>query len=504
MADPGVATDLGRSILSPLVSEDPEFRKEYASFTGQMPEGVVRIRDASMLGDVIRWARGHRVPLVPASSGPPHDRATLGVPKGGWLLDFSGMKRVVHLNRRNRVALFEAGVCFEELIPPARKNGLRVMLPLMPRRGKSTLAAYLDREPTIYPQYQWDISDPLLCLEAVYGTGDLFRTGSAAGPGSLEDQWLSGEYQKSPMGPGQSDWAKIIQGAQGGIGLATWCSAKCEVRPKAERLLFAGAPKLNTLVEASYRLFYRKLTDIHFLLDRNGLASLLGRNEKERERVAQESSDWNLICSVSGIEHFPEERVSYLARESERELKGQGAEVRSPPALPADELLHMLLNPNVPTRAEEGRYRRGTTPRPTEDNWRDRPLGGHRAVYFQTTMDKAQGFVERMNALTEEACIGQDRMSCYLQPQLGGRCCHLEFILSMDPHNSTETERTHAFSQGVAEPLIQAGAFFSRPHGDWAGPAMRRASSSFHVFEKTKDIFDPDRILVPGRLGLEE
>lgn len=74
----------------------------------------------------------------------------------------------------------------------------------------------------------------------------------------------------------------------------------------------------------------------------------------------------------------------------------------------------------------------------------------------------------------------------------------------MDPHNSTETERTHAFSQGVAEPLIQAGAFFSRPHGDWAGPAMRRASSSFHVFEKTKDIFDPDRILVPGRLGLEE
>jgi len=232
MADPGVATDLGRSILSELVSEEPEVRKEYTSFAGQMPEGVVRIRDAAMLGDVIRWARTHRVPLVPASSGPPHDRATLGVPKGAWLLDFSGMKRVVHLNRRNRVGLFEAGVSFEELIPPARKNGLRVMLPLMPRRGKSALAAYLDREPTIYPRYQWDISDPLLCLEAVYGTGDLFRTGSAAGPGSLEDQWLSGESQKSPMGPGQSDCAKLIQGAQGGIGLVTWCSAKCEIRPR--------------------------------------------------------------------------------------------------------------------------------------------------------------------------------------------------------------------------------------------------------------------------------
>jgi len=239
-------------------------------------------------------------------------------------------------------------------------------------------------------------------------------------------------------------------------------------------------------------------------LDRNGLAKLLAQTGNDRERVAQEASDWNLICSVSGIEHFPEERVSYLARESERELKRQGAEVRSPPLLSADGLLQMLLNPNVLTRAEQGRYRHGTTPRPPEDNWRGRPLGGHRAVYFQTTMDKAQGFVDRMKELTEEAGIGQDRMSCYLQPQLGGRCCHLEFILCMDPHDSTEIERTHNFSQGVAEPLIQTGAFFSRPHGDWARPAMRRAASSLNVFEKTKDIFDPDRILVPGRLGLEE
>jgi len=504
MADPGVKADLGRSILSSLISEEPGVLNAYAPYTGQVPAGLVRIRDAAMLGDVIRWARAHRVPLVPASSGPPHYHATLGMPKGAWVLDFSGMKRVVHVNRRNRVALFEAGACFEELIPLARKNGLRVMLPLMPRRGKSALASYLDREPTIYPRYQWDLSDPLLCLEAVYGTGDLFRTGSAAGPGSLEDQWLSGEYQKSPMGPGQNDWVKIIQGAQGGIGLATWCSAKCEIRPRAERLIFAGATKLQPLVEASYRLFYRRLTDIHFLLDRNGLVNLVARSEQEREKVAREASDWNLICSVSGIEYLPEERMSYLARESEQELKGQGADVRSPPSRSADELLQMLLNPNVVSRADKGRYRYGTEPAPLEGHWKDRPRGGHRSVYFQTTMDKAQGFVDRMNEMTEEAGIERDRVSCYLQPQLGGRCCQLEFILSADPHKSTEIEHTHAFSQEAAEPLIRAGAFFSRPHGAWAAPAMRSAASSHQVFVKTKDIFDPDRILVPGRLGLEE
>jgi hypothetical protein len=50
--------------------------------------------------------------------------------------------------------------------------------------------------------------------------------------------------------------------------------------------------------------------------------------------------------------------------------------------------------------------------------------------------------------------------------------------------------------------LIEAGAFFSRPHGAWAEPAMHAAGSSRWIFEEMKKIFDPDRILAPGRLAL--
>jgi hypothetical protein len=499
MSDAAVWDGLGKALLSERVSDAPSDRLSYALPGRPAPEGVIRITDAEMLVAVIKWAREHRKPLVPVSSSAPHYRASLKMPEGAVVVDLSGMKRVIAINRRNRVALFEAGLTFEELVPWVRRNGLRMMLPLMPRRGKSVLAAYLDREPVIYPRHQWDLADPLLCLEVVYGTGDLFRTGSAAGPGKIEEQWLAGEFQKNPMGPGQNDWMRIIQGAQGGIALATWCSAKCEVLPSMEKLLLAGSHRLEPLIETSYRLLYRKLTDIHFMVDRNALANLIAGNPADRERAARDAEAWTLVCSVTGIKHFAEERMGYLARECEKELKRQDASLTSPPLISEEEMLEMLLSPNPPAAKGNGTPATGVSPPP---NWKDRSRGAHRSVFFQTTMDKVPGFVDRFDDMARTAGIRTDRISRYMQPQLGGRCCHVEFVVSTDPKDQADLENVHGFCQQAAGPLIDAGAFFSRPHGDWAEAAMKRAETSVGIYRKMKDIFDPDHILAPGRLTL--
>jgi FAD/FMN-containing dehydrogenase len=400
------------------------------------------------------------------------------------MVDLSGMKRVIQVNRRNRVTLVEAGVTFEELVPVAHRSGLRPLLPLMPRRGKSMLASYLDREPTIYPKYQWDFADPLLCIELVYGTGDLFRTGSAAGPGTIEEQWRSKEFQKSPLGPGQGDWVKLVQGAQGGIGIATWCSAKCEVLPRRERLFVAGSERIEPLVEASYRQLHRKLTDIHLLLDRRALASLVAKTPDDLERAAAAGSAWNLVYSVSGIEHFPEEREAYLAREAEKEVRARGARLVDPPLVSEAELLGALLHPD------------GSC------HWRNRARGAHRAVYFLTTMDRAGHFDALFDGLAKRHGIDDERVLRYLQPLIGGRACHLEYVVGADPADPVDLQKVDAFCAQAARPLIEAGAFFSRPHGAWAEPAMEHARSSLWIYRKIKDIFDPDHILAPGRLTL--
>jgi FAD/FMN-containing dehydrogenase len=462
------------------ICTDESVRRAYAPPGGDAPEVVLKVRDAKMLAATVRWARTQRRPLVPASSAAPHRRACQTVPKHAWILDFSGMKRVLKIDRRNRVAIFEPGVSFEELSRQVRRHGLRLLTPLLPRPGKSALAAYLDREPVIQPRYQWDLADPLLCIEVIYGTGDLMRTGSAGGPGTLVQQWKAGEFQKSPMGPGQNDWMRLVQGAQGGMGLATWCSAKCEVLPKVQRLFVAAADRLEPLVEASYRQFHAKLTDIHFLVDREALASIVATDAHSREQALREADPWNLVYSVSGIEHFPEERAAYLAKEARREVEAQGARLRPPPLLHEDELLARLTEPDTAAVF-----------------WKDRARGAHDSVYFQTTMDHAAALIARFDELARAAGIAAERVGHYLQPQIGGRCCHVELIVAAE---TGDVAAVRSFCARAAAPLIAAGAFFSRPHGDWAQPAMAAAPSSRWIFEEMKEIFDPDHILVPGRL----
>ena len=471
-------------------SFDEAVRGQYALPGAPVPEAVTRIRDAATLIESVRQARQEKRPLVPVSSAAPHQRGCLQLPNDAWILDFSAMKQIIKIDRRNRVALFEPGVSFEELSPQVRGQGLRLMTPLMPRSGKSVLAAYLDREPTIQPRYQWDLADPLLCLELVFGTGDLMRTGSAGGPGSLEQQWQAGEFQKGPMGPGQNDWMRLVQGAQGTLGLATWCSAKCEVQPRVQRLALAGAASLGSLVEASYRQFRGKLTDIHFIVDREALAALIACGPQERAQVLRDADPWSLIYSVSGIEHFPEERAAYFAREAQHEVEAQDARLRPPPLLTEAEFLELLVDPE----ARAARF--GTS------HFRDRARGAHGSVYFQTTMDRADELVLRFDEIARGAGIDPARIARYLQPQLGGRCCHLEFIVAADAGDPADIETIRSFCSGSAGPLIEAGAFFSRPHGAWAAPAMQAAQSSRWIFQEMKEIFDPDHVLAPGRLAL--
>jgi FAD/FMN-containing dehydrogenase len=475
------------------VSREEAHCRRYATPEGVVPEAVVTVRDAEMLAATVRWAREQRRPLVPASSAAPHRRASLNLPKGAWILDFSGMQQVMKIDRRNRVALFEPGVSFQDLASQVRQHGLRTLTSLLPRPGKSALSAYLDREPVIQPRFQWDLADPLLCVEVIFGTGDLLRTGSAGGPGTLEQQWGAGEFQKGPMGPGQNDWMRLVQGAQGGLGLVTWCSAKCEVQPKVQRLEVAGADRLEPLVEASYRQFHGKLTDIHFLVDRESLANIVARDAQERERALREADAWNLIYSVSGIEHFPEERADYLAREARREVEAQGARLRSPPLLTHSELLALLTDAESCAPEREGGR---------AVHWRDRARGAHDTVYFQTTMDRAAALIARFDELARAEGIEAERVGRYLQPQLGGRCCHLEFIVAADADDAADLAAVRGFCARAAGPLIESGAFFSRPHGAWAEPAMAAAQSSRWIFEEMKEIFDPDHILAPGRLTL--
>ncbi len=196
-------TRFAEALGTQSVCEDPTLLETFASDISFAPKclpGVaVYPRTRADVQNIVREANKTQTPLVAVSSGPPHFHGDTVPSRGGVIVDFSRMNRIVKIDPVERYAMVEPGVTYGELIPALRAQGLRLNMPLLPRASKSVVASRLEREPNLVPKYQYDYMDPLLALEVVYGTGDDFRTGSACGPGPLETLEVR---QGKPLGAG--------------------------------------------------------------------------------------------------------------------------------------------------------------------------------------------------------------------------------------------------------------------------------------------------------------
>ncbi len=214
------------------------------SFVGKMtPRYVVKADGLETVTKLVNLAKETGAGLVPVSSGGPHFHGDT-VPSTGdaVVVDLSGMKKVDLIDTFERVAsMIEPGVTFGELIPAVAEKGLRLNMPLAPRATKSVVGSMLSREPVIMPHYHWDISDPIGSTEVVFGTGDMFRTGAAAGPGDIAAQRRGGGVQKEAAGPSATSLHRMLQGAQGTMGIVTWASARCELIPDREQPYFLAS-----------------------------------------------------------------------------------------------------------------------------------------------------------------------------------------------------------------------------------------------------------------------
>src|SRR4030067_9305 len=126
---------------------------------------------------IVQWANKTRTPLIPVSSGLPRFRGdTVPTTPNAIIVDISSMQQIIHIDRRNKVAVIEPGVTYPQLQPALAKEGLQLPMPLLPRANKSVIAALLEREPSTMPRYQWIMLDPLRTMEFIWGNGELFRT----------------------------------------------------------------------------------------------------------------------------------------------------------------------------------------------------------------------------------------------------------------------------------------------------------------------------------------
>ena len=189
------------------------------------PSKVLAPGDVTELQRLIEDANEAEENLVVMSSGSPHVRDGLATVEAHALVDLSAWKRVDLVDRRNRVCRVEPGVTYDELLAALEPHGMTLPMPLAPRSTKSVLAAVMDREPSTWPNKQWDGSDPVGSTEFLFGTGEHFRTGAAGGPGSIDAQRKVGGAQKFSSGPSHTGSRESIRISSGRRRLDIWMAS---------------------------------------------------------------------------------------------------------------------------------------------------------------------------------------------------------------------------------------------------------------------------------------
>lgn len=464
-----------------------EYSKDMSFVNAVRPACVVRPSNAGEIEKIVKLANETQTPLVPISSGAPHFRGdTVPSTGGSVIVDLSGMRKIIKVDRANRMAMFEPAVTFGELIPAVTKEGLRLNMPLLPRKSKSVVGSMLEREPAIMPGYHWDICDPLCCVEVVFGTGDIYRTGSAAGPGTIEEQWEFGGAQTSVAGPSSFSLLRVIQGAQGTMGIATWATARCELLPKLEEPFLVGSSRLDQILEMVHWLIRLRLINECLVLNGSNFAAITAEEwPDDYINTKVQLPPWVCFFNIAGYDYLPEKRVSVQIKDMKDTAHRLGVE----PAQTIGNISAYELLKTVQHQSQE-------------PYWKLRFKGACQDIFFITIYEKIPDLINEMYDLASKAGYPTGDIGIYLQPIVQGVNCHCEFSFFYNPENQTESKKVEELtnSTDIIKKLMAKGAFFSRPYGKAAQTIMNSSASTVAALNRVKSILDPNNVMNPGKL----
>lgn len=483
-----------RGIVGPEnVFDEAAHLKEYSDqlslFKFKSPSAVVLPGSSEEVLKLVKHANKRLIPLVPLSSGKPKLRGD-SAPKvdGVVAVDLRRLNKILRVDKKNKVAMIEPGVTYSQLIEELKRQGLRPLMSFLPKSSKSVVANCLDREPVTMPRFHWDSSDPLLCTEVVFGSGDLFRTGAAAGPGTLEEQWSSGQAQKNPMGPSQFDPFRIIQGSQGTMGIVTWASVKCETAPVQQHILIAGFNELSSSFDFIQSITKRKLIDDLFVLNSTSLSCALEASPAKIQKTRASLPSWILTLTVSGHGILATDELEYRLADTLDVSKETSVELMEQIGGVTSARVGALLG--VPSE---------------EPYWKLRLRGGCQEVFFITTIDHTPEFCSIFEQTAKEEGFRDSDIGIYIQPTLHGTNAHCNFDIYFDPIDKARVRLAQRLYSKGCERLLAKGAFFSRPCGPVTEAVFKKTPpENVTAMKKVKDIFDPKHVLNPGALCFEE
>jgi FAD/FMN-containing dehydrogenase len=473
---------VGKKNLSDAKEALAEFSRDYSLVPPAMPDLVVRPKTAEEVGGVVKWANENDIPLIPVSSQVHFYGCT--IPKqGGVVVDLSRMNKIFEIDDYNRRVRIEPGVTWKQLTEALEKKGMRMIMPLLPPADRSVLTDYLEREVPTNTVY--DYGEPTESFELVWPTGEVFRLGSA----SVNGYPNSKSKGANPSGPGL-DFYRLLQGAQGTMGIVTWMNLKIEFATKIDKIYFAAVENLAYAQDFLYRILPRRIGQEVVLLNNVDLAAILAEDWPEDfEKLRATLPPWTLIMVISGLLRRPEEKVAYEEKFLNEVLRNEFQKINLVDNLAGfpgvgRKMLSMLRKP----WPAEKTY------------WKNAWRGGAQSLFFIARPVQTPLYVDLVEEVAARYGYAMADIGMYIQPIEHNRAAHVEFTFFHDPDDPAETAAVGALYRDAAKMLMNEGAFFTRPYGDLANMVYERAAGYTMALKRVKKVFDPKNVMNPGTL----
>jgi FAD/FMN-containing dehydrogenase len=243
-------------------------------------------------------------------------------------------------------------------------------------------------------------------------------------------------------------------------------------------------------VDLVYRLVRIRVADEIFVVNAANLAALVGTGAADVAALRDSLPAWTVVMGVGGRALFPEERMAVAEKDIADAVAASGLRLLS--AVPG------LATSRVEA-AVYGLYD-GAAAADGAAHWKLRYKGSARDIFFLTTLDKAAGYLATMvdAAMAHKYAVAD--VGVYLQPQHQGSAYHMEFSLPFALDDKREADKARALFTAASTRLINDGAYFSRPYGEWAGPVYNRDAAGSDALRTVKKIVDPNNVLNPSKL----
>lgn len=480
------------AIFGANVSYDAEALKAYAKADGFV-SGIAPIAEVfpeteEQVNELINLANKEQWHIIPVSSCGKHRHGgtTPAVPEV-IMLNLSKMKKITSINPLFRMAVIQPGLTYGELKEALAPYKLTIAMPLAPRAEKSVLASLLEVEPRLDPNTQWNVPDPLRSTDTIWGEGRRMYTGDAAmGPNSIEAQQANDNWQIGGGGPDMVDYIRFLTGAQGSLGVVVNASVRCAQIPDAEEYFVVPSEDLDKNIEFMYAAEHLRFGDCLFTVNGTALAMLMGKDADEIFHLRKKLPKWITVVCAQSRRYAPQLRVD-AHRDGLADAAGKCG-------------LQMVegVGPFTAKQIHDVAF----TPCKPGDYWKDRAKGAAADILFETTMDKAEGFVEIFKAEAEKTNVDTAECGIYIQPQHQGVNCQVEMIIPYHPDIPTCADGAKELFDNASKALCNANAFFHRPYGEWKNMQVKKDAMHAQSVKKLKHIFDPNEVLNPGKITI--